>query len=507
MTPGTSAPSGSPEPVLPLPSPLPPLLPVASEEGQFFTDEDCEEAGVSRSASQPAMTKGGGAANLLAPQGFRRHFLNTKADQKGIPPERRPGAWQTSFMDTIRPLVLSGYYDSILGMTIDPETGMVRTLEAGSVSTAAAGITLVKSFVGTGIMFLQDGFAQGGWLFSSVTMLAIAVVQGLAIARLVSCCKRLGMHSYGEVARDAVGKRGEFAVQLSLLLNVFGVCTTYIAFIAEVATSMGLRFRYAVLLQLPLLLPMCMIRTLDNMVFPNLAANVLILFGLAVVFGYGVEDLVSQGVSEDITAFNVPTSGLFIGFAAFAFEGAPMQLPIRAAMKQTDHFVPLYFVVIAGVALFYTVFALFMYLPYGKTQSEAQTVALLSMPAGSYFTDAVQLTYTFAVMLSIPLNFLPGARILELWIFGAGDHSKRVCATNSIRIVCVLLCALLAAKGGENFDTMLAFIGAFCTLPIQLIYPALFHMKLIDNGLTSFLIDLFLVSVGVLTMFLTLLYL
>mmetsp|Transcript_91500 Transcript_91500/g.262004 ORF Transcript_91500/g.262004 Transcript_91500/m.262004 type:complete len:554 (+) Transcript_91500:221-1882(+) len=454
-----------------------------------------------RSAYDIEKASPGESSRLLAPQGFRRHFLNSQADEAGIPTEQRPEAWQQPFLDRVRPLVMSGYYDSLLGISLDPDTGADRVLAQGSASNTQVCITLVKMFVGSGVTFLPGGFSYGGWLFSPIMLFVIAIVQGVAVARLISCCKQLDSNSYADIALVAVGRGCEFAVQMSLLLSVFGAVICYMAFVAKLASSMGMHPTMAVFLQLPFVMPLSLTRSLGQLDSANLFGSMLIVFGLMVVLAYGMGSLVAHGAAKDVAPFYPSSAGIFVGFACFAFEGVPLLLPIRASMKNTDMFVPLYMGVLAGVAVFYVVFALLNYLPYGKT--EVQTVVLLNLPHG-VLTSIVQFGYMFALVLSIPLNFLPGARILELWAFGIGKKSDHFAASSSLRLSSMAVCALLAIKGGENFDKLLAFVGTFCSVPIQFIYPALFHLKLCKPGWFATAVDFGIIAVGVSFMVLTL---
>jgi hypothetical protein len=47
--------------------------------------------------------------------------------------------------------------------------------------------TIIKSFIGSGVLFLPKAFANGGWLFSIVSMAIMAAITNLCILRLVQC--------------------------------------------------------------------------------------------------------------------------------------------------------------------------------------------------------------------------------------------------------------------------------------------------------------------------------
>jgi hypothetical protein len=58
--------------------------------------------------------------------------------------------------------------------------------------------TIVKSFIGSGVLFLPKAFENGGGLFSILVMIFMAGVTNLCILRLVRCRERV-TGGYGDV--------------------------------------------------------------------------------------------------------------------------------------------------------------------------------------------------------------------------------------------------------------------------------------------------------------------
>merc|ERR1719171_2637342 len=118
-----------------------------------------------------------------------------------------------------------------------------------------------------------------------------------------------------------------------------------------------------------------------------------------------------------------------------------MILPIRNAMKEPEHFWPLFVWMFIGIAAIFTIFALVGYAAYG---SAVETTVLLNLPHNDPVAVAVKVGYMIALVLSLPLMFLPAARITELWAFGVTEKGTHKWRKNGLRTVEVLMCGLLA---------------------------------------------------------------
>ncbi len=79
-----------------------------------------------------------------------------------------------------------------------------RALRSADAGTTKTFFTLLKGFVGTGIMFLPKAFNNGGILFSTVTLLSISALSMVAFHLLLEC-KRYHGGSYGDIGKEIVG--------------------------------------------------------------------------------------------------------------------------------------------------------------------------------------------------------------------------------------------------------------------------------------------------------------
>ena len=109
------------------------------------------------------------------------------------------------------------------------------------------------------------------------------------------------------------------------------------------------------------------------------------------------------------------------------------------------------------------------------------------------------LTLDLALALTIPLVFIPVARITEFWAFGITSGGSRKWSKNALRTCELALFGLIAFGGASQFDVFIGFVGGAIGTPISLVYPALFHMILCAETLAAKLMDAALLAVGVCT--------
>lgn len=96
---------------------------------------------------------------------------------------------------------------------------------------AHALLALLKSFIGTGVLFLPNGFKNGGALFSPILLAVVAYLTIYAMIRLLECQKLVG-GTYGYIGAAAYGRWGHRMVQASIVLMQAGFCCTYVIFVA-----------------------------------------------------------------------------------------------------------------------------------------------------------------------------------------------------------------------------------------------------------------------------------
>ncbi|KAJ2387227.1 hypothetical protein H4S02_003460, partial [Coemansia sp. RSA 2611] len=189
---------------------------------------------------------------IRAPGGFRRQFVHDRAERQGRP----ANILTANFVDFI---ALYGHFaggdypsdeddeEDVEGEEEGPEipglppTERVRLIRAAkrqqardikaTASPKKAFFLLVKSFVGTGVLVLPRAFLNGGLVFSTVLMSAIAWYALHCMIMLSDVYLKLG-GSYGDLALKLYGRPLKYCVMVSIVLAQLGFCCAYVIFVA-----------------------------------------------------------------------------------------------------------------------------------------------------------------------------------------------------------------------------------------------------------------------------------
>ena len=347
----------------------------------------------------------------------------------------------------------------------------------GNNSPMGAMFLLLKSFIGTGVLFLPRAYLNGGMLFSNVVLLGVAALSYYCFILLVRT--RINVPgSFGEMGGILYGNWLRSLILTSVALSQIGFVSAYIVFTSESMQAFALAvsrcrtfidIKYMVLMQLIVFLPLSLIRDIRKLGATALIADVFICLGLLYIGYFDIATLHTSGMS-DITMFNSRDWTLFIGTAIFTFEGVGLIIPIQESMRQPSKFPP----VLAGVMIFITIlFISIGALSYAAFGSATKTVVLLNLPQDSHFVNAVQLLYSIAILLSTPLQLFPAIRIMETGLFTrSGKNNPYIkWKKNIFRFFLVLVCGVIAYAGANDLDKFVALVGSFACVPLVYIYP------------------------------------
>ncbi|KAJ6180465.1 hypothetical protein N7519_010926 [Penicillium mononematosum] len=355
---------------------------------------------------------------------------------------------------------------------------------AGTTTATGAVLLLLKSFVGTGILFLPRAFLNGGMLFSSMVLLGVSILSYYAFILLVNT--RLKIEgSFGDIGGILYGKHMRRIILGSIVLSQLGFVSAYIVFVSQNLQAFVLAvskcvtlidIKYMVLLQLVIFLPLSLIRDISKLGFTALIADVFILLGLLYIYYYDISTLVDQGGISDVISFNPATWSMFIGTAIFTYEGIGLIIPIQESMKQPKRFPG----VLAGVMVVITfIFLSAGALSYAAYGSATKTVILLNLPQDDKFVNVVQFLYSLAILLSTPLQLFPAIRIMENELFTrSGKYNPYIkWKKNGFRFFLVMVCALVAWCGANDLDKFVSLVGSFACVPLIYVYPPLLHLR------------------------------
>ncbi|PWN50608.1 hypothetical protein IE53DRAFT_387075 [Violaceomyces palustris] len=353
----------------------------------------------------------------------------------------------------------------------------------GEASMTDAVMMLLKSFVGTGILFLGKAFFNGGLLFSIVTLCAIAVISLVSFLLLVKTNLNCP-GSFGDMGGILYGPRFRLAILASIVLSQLGFVAAYTVFVAQNLQAFILAVThckklipipYLILAQCAVFLPLSLVRKIAKLSSTALIADAFILFGVGYLFYYEIGLVSAQGLA-DVVMFNSKTFPLFIGTAVFTFEGIGLVIPITESMKEPEKFPKALTGVMMGVMVLFASAGALSYAAFG---SKVQTVVITNLPQNSKFVQAMQFLYSLAILLSTPLQLFPALSILERGLFTrSGKFNWKVKAKkNLFRCSVVVFSCLVAWAGANDLDKFVSLIGSTACVPLCFIYPPLLHLK------------------------------
>lgn len=364
---------------------------------------------------------------------------------------------------------------------------------SGQNSPLSATLLLLKSFVGTGVLFLPRAYLNGGMIFSNVVLLFVAALSYYCFVLLVTTRLKVA-GSFGDIGGILYGKWMRTLILTSIVISQIGFVAAYIVFtsknlqafiLAVTDCETVVSIRWLIFMQMVVFLPFSLLRDIGKLGFTALIADAFILIGLAYLFYYDIFTLSTKGLS-DIIYFNKDDWTLFIGTAIFTFEGIGLIIPIQESMRHPEKFPKVMALVMVIITTLFVVMGAVSYAAYG---SKTETVVLLNLPQDDKMVNGVQFLYSIAIMLSTPLQIFPAIRITENALFTkSGKYNPYIkWQKNVYRFVVVALCALIAWGGADDLDKFVALVGNFACIPLVYIYPVSFPLLLPTTGVCCML--------------------
>ncbi|KAI5457965.1 transmembrane amino acid transporter protein-domain-containing protein [Mariannaea sp. PMI_226] len=467
------------------------------------------------------------------PGGFRRHYLRRRARQ------RRMSGYTVVARNFIDFLDLYGSFagedledidsedESAITSTDEAEEDAEqppelrpllnrsrssrRALKKGDATTTKTFFTLIKAFIGTGIMFLPKAFRNGGILFSSLTLIVLSLVNCGCFRLLLDCREKYG-GGYGELGATIVGPRFRSLILASIAISQLGFVCAGLIFTAENlwafldAITPGdrnliLGVPALIALQTIILVPLALIRNISKLGPAALLADAFIMIGIVYIWYYDIAALSRVGMDASVRLFNPSDFPLTVGSAIFTFEGIGLILPIQSSMKKPEHFSNLLYFVMFLITIIFTSVGALCYATFGES-TKIQVIS--NFPQDSPLVNAVQFLYSMAVLAGDPVQLFPAARIVETSIFGEKATGKKSAAIkwkkNALRTAIVGVCVGVSMVGASDLDKFVALIGSFACVPLVYIYPAYLHYKGVAEKTWVKALDVALMVVGFIAM-------
>lgn len=374
----------------------------------------------------------------------------------------------------------------------------------GDASTSKTFFTLLKAFIGTGIMFLPKAFNNGGILFSSLCLIFVAAISMWAFHLLLKCRTAVG-GSYGDIGETIAGKRMRNIILASITLSQLGFVCTGLVFVADnwysflTAVTKGnnpLGTKSLIALQAILMVPLSFIRNISKLGFAATLADLFILIGLIYIWDYDLTALTARGMDPSVILFNPKAYTLTIGASIFTFEGIGLIIPIHASMRHPEKFEWLLAVVMLLITAIFTSIGALCYATFGE---RTQIEVINNFPQSSKLVNAVQFMYALAVLIGNPVQLFPAMRILEARLFGHRSGKKDLATKwkkNAFRTLLVAVCCAIGIGGSGNLDRFVALIGSVACVPLVYVYPPFLHYRAVASTRREKIMDAGLMVLG-----------
>ena len=373
-----------------------------------------------------------------------------------------------------------------------------------------AATAIVRSIVGTGVLFLPHGVASAG-LCGALAMYAVTftlVVVGSE--RLITSWQWFvetegRQISYPDLAALLLGSYARACIQWSIVFLQLGCCVCYYIFVSEnlhqvIKDVNGARVSSNLLMAAMMMfeIPMCLLRDLKVFTPFNSIANGLVAGSLLVIIWCSFARIGTKGVHEGVVPVVPETALMFLGTCIFTFEGAAVAIPIGNSLAPSDrvHYLGIYVKVVLGIAILYAFYSLLAYLAYGP---DVEVIVTLSLGDSLFPASTIQFIYCIAVLFTFPLQLFPASLELDALLNSdagsidtrnsdakgmiASENSKAAsyCSLSgdAMRVILVTLTCAMAIFGRSSLDRIVALLGSLCCAPLAFAVPALMHSSML----------------------------
>ncbi|ESN92740.1 hypothetical protein HELRODRAFT_96051 [Helobdella robusta] len=364
-------------------------------------------------------------------------------------------------------------------------------------------MNLMKGNIGTGILALPAAFKFGG-LWVSLACLFLIGVMAIHCMHLLVKASRLvyekagqsGM-DYGQVVAEVfllgphpirkLSRHMKIVTYVFLSLTQFGFCTAYIVFISyniqlvveEYSPSTRWSPQVYQSIVFLVLLPYLCITHLKILSFFSTIANILMIFGLAVVLYSCFVDIPSTNLRPAHGSWN--DFPLFFSIAIFTFEGIGLILPIESQIQNPRDFNGTFGIINLGMIIVTCLYAAVGFYGYLKYGDDVKGSITLNLP-GTIFYNIVRLSFalsiflTYAVQFYVPIEFI-WSTLQEKLVNRAFCHRF---GEYFLRVFFLIITYVLAAIV-PYLELVISLVGALVSTSVALTIPALLDIILCSS--------------------------
>ncbi|RAL68101.1 hypothetical protein DID88_008817 [Monilinia fructigena] len=339
----------------------------------------------------------------------------------------------------------------------------------GTTTPFQASLLLLKSFVGTGVLFLPKAYLNGGMLFSNIILLFVAALSYYCFVLLVNTRLKVEA-SFGDMGGVLYGRWMRTVILASIVVSQIGFVAAYIVFTSEnlqafIAAVSDCRAHWEVswliLLQMAIFLPFSLLRDISKLGFTALVADAFIL---------AVSRILSISISK--------TGHCLLAQPFLLSKELVLIIPIQESMKNPKKFPPVLGLVMIIITVVSSPWVLSLlrriWIPYRNSCPPQPSPRRQD---GQWCSIPLFVRYSFVD----PLTNLPSYK----------NHGKRAFhqrAGNTTPIYqmaekcfpllrCCPVRPSIAYVGSNDLDKFVSIVGSFACIPLVFIYPPMLHYR------------------------------
>lgn len=183
-------------------------------------------------------------------------------------------------------------------------------------------LTLMKTFLATGLLLMAKGFANAGYLFSIVFLVIIALITGYAAQALIETRTRV-RGSFPEIAQLSFGMCGRVITDITLVVSQFTFLISFVDFIclniqqqvAQWTHSDGANIWWYGLGCLVVFTPLVLVRKYEKFAIFHIFGDVIVVCTIITTIVYSGMTVNRDGIHPSSVLFNQDHFFLFFGIS------------------------------------------------------------------------------------------------------------------------------------------------------------------------------------------------
>ncbi|CAD8186966.1 unnamed protein product [Paramecium pentaurelia] len=355
-------------------------------------------------------------------------------------------------------------------------------------------MTLIKGYVGSGILAMPFSFYVGGWLLSIFIFLISAYMLLLCVHYLIEVANAENKENQGltEVAEVTYGEKGKQITKVVLIAYQLGKAVAYliffISFFAHIFSNAdsqsGAGNWIYLIMAFCIVLPLSFIDNMARFAKLSLFANALILVGLVYITFYDFYQILEgDGIKENVMNLaHFEQFPMIIGVTAYGFGVLPLAFAIRVTMSEPNKFKNLFNVVSYFNLGLFLAFTLLSVWGMGS-RMKSQQIILFCLD-NNPLSYVIQICYAFGLICSYPLQVLPAFQQIER-IEKLKSYINPELKYSSFRRLAIrsLINILLGLIGYSipKFAYFVNILGAIGGASLNFLFPILIHKKYFEN--------------------------